>query len=192
MIKALCGVAAVGLALGLAGAAFGQETVRWYGIDCSHSRIAAPPGLTCRTTQNYAGGQHGWGGDAGGTFRQWVAAGHVQGAGVFYYLNEATSLGAALLAGGSLQSAIRAEMHDGNMVHDFSPMGHRGGADYMTFTSAQGQSCVGVRRYGPSQGGGYQWILHAVRCERRGTPMTEAEIDSFIASARYRGPGPTG
>ena len=82
----------------LAGPAVGQDTPRWYGIDCSHSRITVPTGLKCSTTQNYAGGENGWGGNAGGTFRRWMAS----GAGVFYYLIEATSLGAGLMESASL------------------------------------------------------------------------------------------
>ena len=66
-----------------------------------------PASLKCSTTQNYAGGEHGWGGNAGGTFRRWMAMGETDGAGVFYYLIEATSLGAGLMESASLKQAIR-------------------------------------------------------------------------------------
>jgi hypothetical protein len=190
--KALWALAIAASTSMAAGQAIGQDTPRWYGIDCSHSRIAVPPGLKCSTTQNYAGGEHGWGGNAGGTFRRWMATGAADGAGIFYYLVEATSLGAALMEGASLQQEIRTEMRDPSMLRDFSPLGHRGGADYMTFTSASGQACLSIRRYGPAQGGGYQWILYGVRCDPRGRVLSEAEIDRFIAGARYRGPGAEG
>lgn len=192
MSKSLCALAVAALALTMACQAVAQDTPRWYGIDCSHSRIAVPSGLKCSTTQNYAGGEHGWGGNAGGTFRRWMAIGESDGAGVFYYLAEATSLGAAMMEGASLQQEIRSEMRDGNKLGNFSPLGNRGGADYMTFTSASGQACVGIRRYGPAQGAGYQWILYGVRCEPRGRPITDAEIDRFIAGATYRGPAASG
>jgi hypothetical protein len=78
--------------------------------------------LKCSTTQNYAGGEHGWGGNAGGTFRRWMATGEAGGAGVFYYLVEATSLGAALMEGASLQQEIRSEMRDPSMLRNFSPL----------------------------------------------------------------------
>src|SRR5262245_29570149 len=100
--KALWALAIAASTVTAAGQAVGQDTPRWYGIDCSHSRIAVPTGLRCSTTQNYAGGEHGWGGNAGGTFRRWMATGESDGAGVFYYLVEATSLGAALMEGASL------------------------------------------------------------------------------------------
>ena len=188
MNKTLYALAVAVSAWMAAGPAVAQDTPRWYGIDCSHSRIAVPAGLKCTTTQNYAGGENGWGGNAGGTFRGWMAS----GAGVFYYLVEATSLGAGLMESASMKQAIRSEMRDGDKLANFSALGNRGGADYMTFTSASGDACVGIRRYGPAQGAGYQWILCAVRCEPRGRPITDVEIDRFIAGATYRGPSPSG
>lgn len=185
-IKSLCVSTVAGLALGWAGAAGAQDTPRWSDIDCAQSRLAVPPGLQCKATQNYAGGDNSTG-SAGGTFRRWMASGPFSGAGVFYYLAEATSLGASMMEGASLQSDIRSEMKDGNMIHEFSPMGNRGGADYMTFMTGAGNSCIGMRRYGPSQGDGYKWILYGVRCDPRGRTISDAEIDGFIAAAGYRG-----
>jgi hypothetical protein len=80
----------------------------------------------------------------------------------------------------------------GDKLANFSALGNRGGADYMTFTSASGDACVGIRRYGPAQGAGYQWILYGVRCEPRGRPITDADIDRFIGGATYRGPAASG
>ena len=57
----------------------------------------------------------------------------------------------------------------------------------MTFTGASGDSCVGIRRYGPSQGMGYQWILYGVRCAPGGMMTSDAEIDRFISGAAVRG-----
>jgi hypothetical protein len=188
MSKTLCALAVATSAWMLPGAAVGQDTPRWYGIDCSHSRIAVPAGLKCSTTQNYAGGENGWGGNAGGTFRGWMAT----GAGIFYYLVEATSLGAGLMESASLKQAIRSEMRDGDKLANFSPLGNRGGADYMTFTGGSGDACVGIRRAGPAQGAGYQWILFGVRCEPRGRPITDAEIDGLIGGGTYRGPPASG
>ena len=64
---------------------------------------------------------------------------------------------------------------------------YRGGADYMTFMTGAGNSCVGMRRYGPSQGAGSQWILYGVSCAPRGRTMTDAQIDGFLTAASYRG-----
>lgn len=186
ILRILFTLALAGAALGGAAVAGAQETVRWYGIACGHSRIAVPDGLRCRTTQNYSGGQRGWEADAGGTFRNWVAQGSENGSIVFYYLAEATSSGASIMEGASLQKDIRSEMRDGRMTRDFSPLGHRKGADFMTFTSEHGHACVGVRRYGPSQGDGFLWILYGIRCAPLGGTLGQAEVDAFIASARVR------
>ncbi|MDO8941828.1 MAG: hypothetical protein Q7U75_01520 [Desulfobacterales bacterium] len=185
-IRSLCALTVVGFALGGAGTAVAQDTPRWSEIDCAQSRLSTPPGLQCKATQNYAGGDRSTG-SAGGTFRRWLASGRMNGAGVFYYLAEATSLGASMMEGSSLQKDIRNEMKDSNMIHEFSAMGNRGGADYMTFMTGAGNACVGIRRYGPSQGAGYQWILYGVSCDPRGRPVTDAQIDGFIAGASYRG-----
>ena len=174
MNKTLCGLAVAALAWMAASPAVAQDTPHWYGIDCSHSRIAVPAGLKCSTTQNYAGGENGWGGNAGGTFRGWMAS------------------GAGLMESASLKQAIRSEMRDGDKLANFSALGNRGGADYMTFTGGSGDACVGIRRSGPAQGAGYQWILFGVRCEPRGRPITDAEIDRFIGEGTYRGPAASG
>jgi hypothetical protein len=185
-IRSVRALVVAGFAVGWAGMAVAQDAPRWSDIDCAQSRLSSPPGLQCRATQNYAGGDVSTG-SAGGTFRRFLASGRMNGAGVFYYLAEATSLGASVMEGASLQKDVRTEMKDGNMIHEFSPMGNRGGADYMTFMTGAGNACVGIRRYGPSQGDGYRWILYGVSCDPRGKPVTDAQIDGFIAGASYRG-----
>jgi hypothetical protein len=164
-----------------------QATAHWWDIACEHSKISVPAGLKCRTTQNYAGGQGSWASDAEGTFRNWLAVGELAGVQYLYYLAEATSPGAAITQATSLQDTIRSELSRGAQATGFSALANRGGADFMTFTSASGDSCVGIRRYGPSQGMGYRWILYGVRCEPRGRTTSDAEVDSFIAGATVRG-----
>ena len=167
--------------------AVAQETMVWSVIACVHSKISVPPGLHCRTTQNYAGGHFGWAAGPGGEFRRWSATGDIGGVKYFYHLNEATSLGASIGAGGSLEEVIKADLERGKETRDYSALSNRGGVDFLTFTGATGDACVGIRRYGPSMGAGFQWILAGVRCEPRGRPITDAEIDRFIAGATYRG-----
>jgi hypothetical protein len=175
------------LALGsLSVEALAQDTPRWWDIACVHSKISVPAGLRCRTTQNFAGGQSGWNADAEGTFRQWQAFGAVGGVQYLYNLTEATSLGASIGPSATLQDGIRFELARGQEAKDFSALTNRGGVDFMTFTAASGDSCVGIRRYGPSMGAEYGWILNAVRCEPRGRPTSDAEIDRFIAGATAR------
>jgi hypothetical protein len=33
--------------------AVGQDTPRWHGIDCSHSRVVVPAGLKCSTIDRF-------------------------------------------------------------------------------------------------------------------------------------------
>lgn len=186
---AITGLAAgwiLGGAMGGAGTAAAQETQRWSDIDCAQSKLVVPPGLNCRTTQNFAGGDSSTG-TAGGTFKSSLADGRMNGASVLYYLTESTSLGASVMENASLKSAIRSAMKDGNMIHEFSAMGNRGGADYMTFMTGAGNSCVSMRRTGPPHNDGYKWILFGVSCDPRGATLTDAQIDGFIAGASYRG-----
>lgn len=175
-------VAVIAAGLVSAEAAAQSTAPQWYGIACAHSKIIAPAVQQCRTTQNYSGGATGY----EATFRSWVATGRSGGAGYFYALNEATSPGASLGQNTTLQDTIRAEMSGGAQASGFSALSNRGGADYMTFTNG-GDSCVGIRRYGPSQGVGYQWILYGVRCDPKGRTVSDAEIDQFISGATVRG-----
>lgn len=174
------------LALGMTSAgAFAQETPVPYAIACVHSRIAVPDGFRCETTQNYSGYQYST--DAGGTFRNWAAAGVIDGVRFFYLMTEVTSMGTGLNPGLALQDMIKAEITSAYQARNFSALAHRDGADFTTFTIAAGNSCVGLRRYGPSESVGYRWILTAIRCEAPGRATTQREIDSFIAAARVRG-----
>jgi hypothetical protein len=163
-----------------------QNVQKQWTIHCADSKITVPAGLSCTTAQ-MSGGQSGWSADAGGTSRQWNAIGTVNGVEYGYWLIEATSFGEGFNPAVTLQAGIRIEMARGNETRNFSALTNRGGADFMTFTDADGDSCVAIRRYGPSQGGGYKWILNAVRCETNGRPTTDSDISSFIAGATVRG-----
>ena len=177
MLGALLG----GLAL-MGGSAGAQDAPRFSDIDCARSRIAAAAGLTCQVTQNMSGGAD----DAEGTSRTWVAYGNRNGAQTFYVINESTSPGQGWQENFSLHKDMRLYMQSSGAPRDFSPLGNRDGADYITFASPAGNACVGVRRYGPSTSGGYRWILHGFRCEPSGKALTESEIDGFIAGSTYR------
>jgi hypothetical protein len=163
--------------------AFAQETHKWSDIDCTQSRIAATAGLKCRATQEYSGGQGVSGAGAGGTFRNWSAFGTLGGVKFYYRIAEATSLKATIQETLSLESGIKSISKD---AKDFSALKNRGGVDFLTFVSAKGESCVGIRRYGPSTQTGYKWILNATRCSPKDRPASEAEIDKFISEADYR------
>jgi len=133
-----------------------------------------------------AGGRNGWSADAGGTFRYWTAIGALGDAQYIYQLGEATSPGASVSPAVTLKDGIRSEVPSGKNATNFSALTHRNGVDFMTFSNAEGASCVGIRRYGPSMGEEYQWILNAVRCKPQGLGVSTQEIDDFIAGAAVR------
>lgn len=167
--------------------AFAHDTPKLFVIHCAQSKITVPAGLRCSTTPDVAGGQSGWSADAGGTYRYWTAIGEINDVQLVYHLAEATSSGASLGPSVTLQDGIKSELPRGKEARNFSALTNRGGADFMTFTAASGDSCVGTRRYGPSSGSEYKWILNAVRCEPKGRPTSDADIDRFIAGATVRG-----
>ncbi|HTB39365.1 MAG TPA: hypothetical protein VK777_19910 [Reyranella sp.] len=167
--------------------ALAQQYPVWANIDCAQTKIAAPAGLKCRATQETSGGIGNISGaGAGGMFRRWSAFGTLHGAKLYYHLSEATSLRAEIRETASLEDGVKKLSRQGKEAKDFSTMTHRAGVDLLTFASAAGEPCVGIRRYGPSAQTGYKWILNATRCTPKGSPASEAEIDKFIAEAGYR------
>jgi hypothetical protein len=170
----------------MAASAVAQETPRLFEIACAHSRLAVPDGLRCQTTRNYSGFPNSADSDPGGTFRNWLASGTVDGVQYLYLMVEVTSMNVGLNPVKTLHDTIKAEIALARATN-FSALAHRGGADLMTFDIAAGNACVGIRRYGPSETVGYRWILNAVRCEPPGRTISEPDIDSFIAGATVRG-----
>jgi hypothetical protein len=166
--------------------ALAQQYPVWANIDCAQSKIAAPAGLKCRATQETSGGTGNISGaGAGGMFRRWSAFGTLRGVKFYYHLSEATSLKAEIRESASLEDGVKNMSPQGKEAKDFSTMTHRAGVDLLTFASAAGEPCVGIRRYGPSALTGYKWILNATRCTPKGKPASEAEIDKFISEADY-------
>jgi hypothetical protein len=167
--------------------ALAQQYPVWANIDCAQSKIAAPAGLKCRATQETSGGTGNISGaGAGGMFRWWSAFGTLREIKFYYHLSEATSLKAEIRETASLEDGVKKMSPQGKEAKDFSTMTHRAGVDLLTFASAAGEPCVGIRRYGPSAQTGYKWILNATRCTPKGNPASEAEIDKFISEAGYR------
>jgi hypothetical protein len=166
--------------------ALAQQIRVWADVDCAQSKIAAPAGLKCRATQETSGGTGNISGaGAGGMFRRWSAFGTLRGVKFYYHLSEATSLKAEIRESASLEDGVKNMSPQGKEAKDFSTMTHRAGVDLLTFASAAGEPCVGIRRYGPSALTGYKWILNATRCTPKGKPASEAEIDKFISEADY-------
>jgi hypothetical protein len=153
-------------------------------IDCSLSKIAVPAGFKCRATQEYSGGQGASTSNAGGQFRRWTAAGTVNNVRLYYYLHEAIGTGSNVTSTESLEERIRQLGAKGDK--NFTPTSPLAGGDYVRYEGPVGQPCVGIRKFGPSTGGGFRWIIVGTRCGQKGVTITDQDIASFMTSADYR------
>jgi hypothetical protein len=166
--------------------AFAQDTMKWSDVNCAEFKVAVPQGMRCRATQEYAGGQSGVAAGAGGTFRRWSVTGVVNGAKVFYYLHETTSLRSSVTPG-SLVDMLKSVSPQGRKGVTFSEPSNRDGVDFVRFVSDAKDSCVGILRGIRPQDRGYKFYVVASRCVPAGSQTSDAEIASFIASTMPRG-----
>ena len=168
--------------IGLAGPAPAQDKAVWGDVDCAQSKIIAPSGLKCRATQEYALGIRTIG-------RLWAAFGTLGGVKLYYYVADVSSTvgrGAGVTTS-ALDTSLTSVSPQGKNATGFSALLSRSGADFLTFTSAAGEPCVGIRKFGPRGGdSGYKWILYATRCSPKGKPVSEQAIEKFITDAGYR------
>jgi len=64
---------------------------------------------------------------------------------------------------------------------------HYRDTDYVTFKDAKGgRSCIGFRRVGKAQRGGYDALTGGILCAPPGKTITEAEVSVFIDKAQLR------
>ena len=165
-----------------------QDTIKWSDIDCSQSKIIVPAGVKCRGTQDISGGTSAASGvGAGGSYRNWSASGTVNGAKLNYFISEATAARSSIRSILSLDQWLMQNSPQGKGAKNFSASAPTSGGDYVTFTSAAGESCVGVRKYGTSRAVGYSWILYASRCAPGGKALGEADASKLLAETGYKG-----
>ena len=181
IISLLFGFAAF---VNLSAPAFAQQTRVWSDVDCAQSKIVVPPGFKCQATQEYYGGQGTASSDAGGMFRQWTASATVNNVRLFYLLHEGVVARSNVTATESLEERIKqlSRKPDKN----FSATSPMAGGDYVRYEGPLGQPCVGIRKYGPSMGTGFKWIMVGTRCVQKGMTISDQDIASFIASADHR------
>lgn len=170
------------LALASLGADAAAQT--WSYLDCAASRIVVPADFYCRTTSPYAATVAIVGGNGGGTFQAWTAAGTTGKARLYYILT------ATVGTSGGVRPIALAEdilkLPQAQRSTGMSELVHRGDADMVTFKSAANQSCIGIRKVGPSSSTAYRWVLQATQCLPAGQVASDADIDTFIHEARVR------
>ena len=117
-------------------------------------------------------------------FRQWTASATVNNVRLFYHLHEGVVGRSTVTATESLEERIKqlSRKPDKN----FSPTSPMAGGDYVRYEGPLAQPCVGIRKYGPSMGTGFKWIMVGTRCVQKGMTISDQDIASFIASADHR------
>ena len=157
--------------------------VDWVDIDCTKSRIGPTDGLRCRATDKLTNDALSTG---EGLYRFWSASGSVEDTKYYYYVAEALSTKAAIVARQDLPDAVRGRSPQGRGSVNMSDVRQREDADFVSFQSAAKESCIGIRKTGPGNGQGAKWVLYATRCVPQGQPVTDADIAAFVRQARIR------
>jgi hypothetical protein len=154
----------------------------WSDIDCRQSRIAAWPGLKCRAT-NVVKSEGNI-----GVFRQWAAFGTSRdGYYAHMFLWEAQNSFSYLSAEETTADFVKGIFEYGKLITDVSPVARYKDADYMTFKDGKaGRICIGFRRLGRPQRGGYDALTGGILCAPSGKTISETEISVFIDKARLQ------
>jgi hypothetical protein len=171
-------------ALGLPAVAWAQAGgVEWADVDCAQSRIWPTMGLHCRATSALTNDALSTG---QGLFRFWNAAGTIRDVKYYYYVAEAVHPSSAVTAKQELGDALRTRSPQARGSVMMSDVQQHKGADFVSFMSATKESCVGIRKNGPTNAQGTRWVLYATRCVPQGQQITDSDIDWFVREARLR------
>ena len=165
------------------GAASAQSrSYTWKDIDCGQSRIAAWPGLTCRATNIVTNESRI------GQFRQWAAFGRdAKGYYVHMFLWEAVNGFSYVSADDTTAEFVRWMFENGKYVTDVSPVQHSHDADYLSFRDDKvGRACVGFRRLGRFQRGGYDQLSGGILCAPPGRMISDKDVSLFIEKVKLR------
>lgn len=157
----------------------------WSDIDCRQSRIAGWPGLKCRAT-NVVTSEGNI-----GVFRQWAAFGTSRdGYYVHLFLWEAQNTFSYLSADETTADFVKWIFEYGTSIAQVSPVARYKDADYVTFRDGKaGRSCIGFRRVGRPQRGGYDAVTGGILCAPPGKTIGEVDISVFIDKARLQPAG---
>ena len=156
----------------------------WADIDCRQSRIVAWSGLKCRATNVVTGDGNI------GVFRQWTAFGKARdGYYVHMFLWEAQNNFSYLAAEETTAQFVKWMFEHGQSIGEVSAVARYKDADYVTFKDGtQGRACVGFRRLGKFQRGGYDSVSGGILCAPPGKTITDKDIGLFIDNSRLHEP----
>jgi hypothetical protein len=170
------------LLAGAAMAAAQTKAYTWTDVDCRQSRIAVWSGLKCRAT-NVVTTE----GDIG-AFRQWTAFGSGRdGYYVHMFLWEAQNSFSYLSADETTAEFVKWMFEHGKSVTQVSPVARHKDADYVTFTDGErGRLCVGFRRMGTFQRGGYESVTGGILCAPPGKTIIDGDVAPFIDNVKLK------
>lgn len=164
------------------GASAQTRQYSWEDIDCRQSRIVAWSGLKCRAT-NVVTNEGNI-----GVFRQWTTFG--SGRNGYYahiFLWEAQNSFSYLNAEDTTADFLKWMFEHGKSAKDFSPLARYRDADYLTFTDdKESRTCVGFRRMGRFQRGGYDSMMGGILCAPPGKTLAASDISLFIDNVQLR------
>jgi hypothetical protein len=169
--------------LALAGTASTQTpSYVWEDIACRQSRIVAWPGLKCRATNVVTNDSNI------GVFRQWAAFGAGRdGYYVHMFLWEAQNSFSYLAADERTADFVKWMFEHGRSVTEVSAVARYKDADYVTFRDGkQDRRCIGFRRLGNFQRGGYDSVTGGILCAPPGKTITDRDIALFIDNVRLQ------
>lgn len=154
----------------------------WSDINCRLSRIAAWPGLKCRATNAVTSEGNI------GVFRQWAAFGTSRdGYYAHLFLWEAQNSFSYLSADETTANFVKGIFEYGKFITEVSPVARYKDADYVTFKDGKAvRTCIGFRRVGRPQRGGYDALTGGILCAPSGKTITEAELSVFIDKAQLQ------
>jgi hypothetical protein len=125
-----------------------------------------------------------------GAFRQWTVFGTGRDG---YYVHmfrwEAQNNFSYLAAQENTAQFVTWMFEHGQSVADVSPVARSNDADYVTFKDGRhDRRCVGFRRLGKFQRGGYDSVTGGILCAPPGKTMTDKDIALFIDNVRLQDP----
>jgi hypothetical protein len=123
-----------------------------------------------------------------GVFRQWAAFGTSrEGYYAHVFLWEAENSFSYLSADETTADFVKGIFEYGKWIGQVSPVVRYRDADYVTFKDGKaGRTCMGFRRVGRPQRGGYDALVGGILCAPPGKPITNAEVSLFIDKAQLR------
>lgn len=123
-----------------------------------------------------------------GVFRQWAAFGTTrEGYYAHMFVWEAQNTFSYVSAEETTAAFVKWMFEHGKSVSQASPVARYKDADYVTFRDEKhGRTCVGFRRMGRFQRGGYDSVTGGILCAPPGKSLTSNDIAIFIDNVRLQ------